>query len=893
MSESYPLFVVRALSELKKALPVMGGVMKIVTNGYSAFFITNDGDVYSCGDNQYGQLGRVVASGSYGRVNLGKIPGLENVVDAVISPSYGSAYFLTAEGDVYNCGYNNYGQLGRVTSASTGSETVSNLGQVTGIGVAVAKITVNGSGYINAHFLTAAGDVWNCGYNGNGELGRSASNGSYSTSNLARLTTISNVADVQCGQAFTCFLTASGDVWNCGENSFGQLGVAKSSGAASTVNLTQIAALANVAKMFVAFQHAYFVKTTGECLNCGYNNYGTLGRAVANGSTSTVNLGALSVSAMGTIKKIVTNRLFTSFLSVDGRVFNCGYNNTGQLGRVVGNGSDTVANLGELTGMPGIVDLATGEYTSYFITTGGEAWSCGRSQYGALGREGKTVYSGTTGYDEPNLGRIDNLPPVSAAIIGGTQNNVQFLTTDGRVFNCGNNQYGSLGRIAPETGVAQTNLGEVTFASAANIADVQVGYDAIYFLLNNGTVYSAGGNSYGQLGRVVASAAMGSSNLGQISGLSNIAKIIPGYHCCFFINASGVLYACGRNDNKNLGFSTATGSATTSNLGQVATSIADVAPYYYSHTLFLTTSGSASSAGKNDNGQLGRSVADQAAIGAISGLSGIVAIKAGNACSYFLNSAGQVYNCGSNSQGRLGRVASTGSATSVNLGAIPELTGVVKVASVGSSGNCLMLKSDGSVLGAGQNANGELVNTPNNGSASVANLTILDGLPSISKIFDFPYREIQASIFLAENGEVWNAGQNLYGQLGRSVKSGDAAAHNLGKIPGLSGVVDVMIGMYRVHFRKADGSVLNCGRTMFGGTGRGVAAGADLISNLGLVPLENVEYVRDWSEITVFKTSDKILTCGYDPYAKSCRDDDLVNIYGTNLDMITEVPDAA
>ena len=136
--------------------------LSIATGLEHTVFLTNDGKVYSCGNHLYGRLGRTVDT-----ANPRTIPSIISTLDpftitAVACGSYHTV-FLTNDGKVYSCGDNGGGQLGRSGTTATPS-IISTLNPFT--------ISAIAGGFSHTVFLTNDGKVYSCGNNGNGQLGR-------------------------------------------------------------------------------------------------------------------------------------------------------------------------------------------------------------------------------------------------------------------------------------------------------------------------------------------------------------------------------------------------------------------------------------------------------------------------------------------------------------------------------------------------------------------------------------------------------------------------------------------------------------------------------------------------------------------------------------------------
>jgi alpha-tubulin suppressor-like RCC1 family protein len=88
----------------------MNNVKAISAGNWHSLFLKNDGTVWACGDNSYGQLG----DGTTISHNA-PIQAMSNV-KAMSAGSAWYSFFLKSDGTLWACGYNYYGQLGDGTS---------------------------------------------------------------------------------------------------------------------------------------------------------------------------------------------------------------------------------------------------------------------------------------------------------------------------------------------------------------------------------------------------------------------------------------------------------------------------------------------------------------------------------------------------------------------------------------------------------------------------------------------------------------------------------------------------------------------------------------------------------------------------------------------------------
>jgi len=176
---------------------------------------TETGELYSWGHNGYCQLGN-------GSTNQGLVPALiQNSLlgRKVVQVACGSHHSvcLTADGDIFSWGQNNCGQIGSgtTTNQSTPRKVSTSFG-----GRKVVSITC---GQTNTMATLENGEVYGWGYNGNGQLGLG---NNINQLNPCRVTALQGVVitSVLCGYAHTMAVSDEGTLYAWGANSYGQLG---------------------------------------------------------------------------------------------------------------------------------------------------------------------------------------------------------------------------------------------------------------------------------------------------------------------------------------------------------------------------------------------------------------------------------------------------------------------------------------------------------------------------------------------------------------------------------------------------------------------------------------------------------------------------------------------
>ena len=101
--------VMELLLMLKHFTKRADNVEKIYASSASTFYLTTTGELYGCGDNQYGQQG----DGTTNNV-LTFTKRADGVKDVACSNS--TTFYLTTTGELYGCGYNGSGQQGDGTT---------------------------------------------------------------------------------------------------------------------------------------------------------------------------------------------------------------------------------------------------------------------------------------------------------------------------------------------------------------------------------------------------------------------------------------------------------------------------------------------------------------------------------------------------------------------------------------------------------------------------------------------------------------------------------------------------------------------------------------------------------------------------------------------------------
>ena len=157
-------------------LPVGTKAINIAAGGNHSVVLYEDGSVYACGCNDFGQLGRGNNRNNSANWTLAKMNhqnGLPAETKAInIAGGLFHSIVLYEDGSVYACGYNEYGQLGRGNNTNDSSNwTLAQMIKPSNLAPTTKAINIAGSGY-HSIVLYEDGSVYACGRNNFGQLGR-------------------------------------------------------------------------------------------------------------------------------------------------------------------------------------------------------------------------------------------------------------------------------------------------------------------------------------------------------------------------------------------------------------------------------------------------------------------------------------------------------------------------------------------------------------------------------------------------------------------------------------------------------------------------------------------------------------------------------------------------
>lgn len=277
----------------------------------------------------------------------------------------------------------------------------------------------------------------------------------------------------------------------------------------------------------------------GTVKGWGYSYYGQLG-TVTNYVPTPI---AIPLALPTSIVHLTTTCASSFAILADGTLWAWGDNSTGQLG--IGSSVSSTATPTLVPGLTNIVAVSGGFYHTIALRADGTVWSWGQRQNSALG----TGSSGAAiAYTPHQIGALSNI----RAIASGDQF-AMALDASGHVWAWGMDTYGELGLgLSGTVPTMQWVPAQLALANVHQIEGCNVRAGAV---LTDGTVYTWGSNSVGQLG-------LGHSNFvntpAQVGAgtLTNIVSLALNNVSSCAVQADGHTYVWGSNDHGSLGVTT-------------------------------------------------------------------------------------------------------------------------------------------------------------------------------------------------------------------------------------------------------------------------------------------------------------------------------------------------
>ncbi len=314
-------------------------------------YITENGDLYTWGRNEYGQLGDGTDIDRKTPVKI-----MSNV--SQVSVCYRNGACVTKNGDLYTWGDHVQGVLGDGSTSARHypKKIMSNVAQVSLGTDHIACVTINGDLYI-----------W--GNNGFNQLGTGTS---YYWKTPQKL--MSNVVKVSLGRDHSSCITENGDLYTWGNSANGKLGYGSNNISGSVPRKI----MSNVADVCLSNSNSSCITENGDLYIWGWNGLGQIVNGTKEDCYS-------PQKVMSNVAKVSLGSSHIACLTTNNDLYIWGSNKYGQLG----DGSDA-DKIKPFKLKSNISDVELGNYHSAYITDNDELYVWGFNSRGQIG-DGTTI----------------------------------------------------------------------------------------------------------------------------------------------------------------------------------------------------------------------------------------------------------------------------------------------------------------------------------------------------------------------------------------------------------------------------------------------------------------------------------------------------------------------
>ncbi|TDH65060.1 uncharacterized protein CCR75_002142 [Bremia lactucae] len=332
----------------------------------------------------------------------------------------------------------------------------------------------------------AFGELYSCGQNAYGELGIGDEVERHQLTSVA-LCGWKDIRQVASGNETLAVLTNDGVVLTCGLNKSGQCGQGHSDD--RVVMLRPVQSLRSQRIKYIAAsngcEHMIALTDAGLAYSWGYNDRGQLGHENLTTKLHAPKLIEALKNKLVTFAAVSYHH--SAVITDKGELYTFGMNDCGQLGLDHTQHQSTPQLAKSLEGME-VAMVACGLYHTIICTAAGGLYACGKNDYGQLGMGHNRLLKVAT---------FVSLPNEKVCFVACGYYHSMVVTTDGRTFSCGRNDYGQLG-LGNKT--HQNALNVVALTANTKMIRATCGCYHTVLLSEEGQVFVFGRNNKGQLG---------------------------------------------------------------------------------------------------------------------------------------------------------------------------------------------------------------------------------------------------------------------------------------------------------------------------------------------------------------------------------------------------------
>ena len=416
---------------------------KLACSSNTTWIVDDDGNLYGCGDNSMGQQG----SGDNVKV-LTFTKRAENVKNVQITS--GTTFYLTNDDSLYGVGYFGNQGTGSMIDTTTFSLKMSNVKEYTigeggGLyiltksgdyyaastsfggnnsndtgtysdGIVLRKRAENVKTYFNGFtnwYIDNNNDLYGRGNNDYNQQGFKKGNKNNVENFTKRAENVKKI--IHAGIYYTLYLDFNGNLFGCGRNNQGQLGL-------SSAEYGFIKRAENVKDAQVANGNStWYLSENGDLYGTGDNYHGQQG----SGDTSDV---LVFTKRAENVKRFKAASYSTWYLTEDDELYGCGIGSSGQQGS-----GDTSDVLVFTKRAENVRDFKCTASETWYLTKNGDLYGTGDNSFGEQG-------SGDTSDVLTFTKRAEN---VDNFVISGS---TTFYQSGGKLYCVGKNDKGQLGK---------------------------------------------------------------------------------------------------------------------------------------------------------------------------------------------------------------------------------------------------------------------------------------------------------------------------------------------------------------------------------------------------------------------------------------------------------------